>query len=68
MVYSLLIEHMDKKARDDLYSDLFRKPPGSTRAGGDGFDLALRQQAELYLKSLPPNFGQIDSKEDKGEA
>lgn len=68
VIYSYLIEGMDKKDREKLDSDLFRKPAGSTRKVSDKFDTELQKAAAEYLKSLPPNFGQIDFKEDKGEA
>lgn len=68
VIYSFLTENMDKKDRDKLDSDLFRRPTGSTRKVSDKFDTELQKAANEYLKSLPPNFGLIDLKEEKGEA
>jgi hypothetical protein len=60
LIYCLVTDGMDQKKKDRFDSELFRKPPGIHRSGGDAVDHALQQAAEAYLKSLnasPPAIG-----------
>jgi len=52
VIYALVTDGMEKKKKDKFDSDLFRKPPGVERTGGDAVDKALQQAAQAYLKSL----------------
>lgn len=61
ILYAMLIENTDKKGREKLDSDIFRKPAGVDRSGGDAFDQSLMAGAAAYAKTLPPIPSAIDS-------
>lgn len=63
----MLTENMDKKQREKLNSDLFRRPAGVDRKGGDAFDLNLQAAAAAYLKKLDAQVSALDSNEESGE-
>lgn len=62
-LYSMLTENMDKKQREKLDSDLFRRPQGEDRQTGDAFDLNLQSAAAAYLKTLDAQRSGLDSSE-----
>lgn len=52
ILYSLATENLDKKQREKWDSEVFRKPFGVQRSGGDAVDQALEAGAQAYLKEL----------------
>lgn len=67
VIYSILIENMDKKERAKFNSDLFRRPMGAKHRGGDAQDIALQTAAAAYLKQLEQQQRALDSTKESEE-